>query len=158
MRHLVIAGLAASVLGLGAAAPASAMPVSSAPVVSPDQGALTQVQWRRGGYGGGWNRGGWNGGYHRRGWGGGAALGAGALGLATGAIIGGALAAPRYNDPYYGGRGPYAPAPVYVQPYETGTVYSGGAADEDYCIRRFKSYDPASGTYLGFDGLRHPCP
>jgi hypothetical protein len=27
-----------------------------------------------------------------------------------------------------------------------------------YCQQRFRSYDPASGTYLGFDGLRHPCP
>ena len=28
----------------------------------------------------------------------------------------------------------------------------------DYCMRRFKSYDPRSGTYLGYDGRRHPCP
>ena len=27
-----------------------------------------------------------------------------------------------------------------------------------YCMSRFKSYDPGSGTYLGYDGLRHPCP
>ena len=27
-----------------------------------------------------------------------------------------------------------------------------------YCMQRFKSYDPASGTYLGYDGKRHPCP
>jgi hypothetical protein len=27
-----------------------------------------------------------------------------------------------------------------------------------YCSQRFRSYDPASGTYLGYDGLRHPCP
>lgn len=27
-----------------------------------------------------------------------------------------------------------------------------------YCMNRFKSYDPASGTYLGYDGIRHPCP
>jgi hypothetical protein len=27
-----------------------------------------------------------------------------------------------------------------------------------YCMQRFRSYDPASQTYLGFDGLRHPCP
>jgi hypothetical protein len=25
------------------------------------------------------------------------------------------------------------------------------------CKQRFRSYDPRSGTYLGFDGLRHPC-
>ena len=27
-----------------------------------------------------------------------------------------------------------------------------------YCMRRFRSYDPESMTYLGRDGLRHPCP
>jgi hypothetical protein len=27
-----------------------------------------------------------------------------------------------------------------------------------YCMQRFKSYDPRSGTYLGYDGYRHPCP
>ena len=27
-----------------------------------------------------------------------------------------------------------------------------------YCVQRFRSYDPASQTYLGTDGLRHPCP
>lgn len=25
------------------------------------------------------------------------------------------------------------------------------------CEMRFRSYDPATGTFLGFDGLRHPC-
>jgi hypothetical protein len=25
-------------------------------------------------------------------------------------------------------------------------------------LQRFRSYDPASGTYLGYDGQRHPCP
>ena len=30
--------------------------------------------------------------------------------------------------------------------------------DIGYCEQRFRSYDPASGTYLGYDGLRHPCP
>ncbi|WP_424618529.1 BA14K family protein [Bradyrhizobium sp.] len=25
-------------------------------------------------------------------------------------------------------------------------------------MQRFKSYDPNSGTYLGYDGNRHPCP
>jgi hypothetical protein len=27
-----------------------------------------------------------------------------------------------------------------------------------YCIRRFKSYDVHSRTYLGYDGRRHRCP
>jgi hypothetical protein len=33
-----------------------------------------------------------------------------------------------------------------------------GQGSVDYCIQRFRSYDPQSGTYLGYDGLRHPCP
>jgi BA14K-like protein len=84
------------------------------------------------------------------GWG----LGAGLLG---GAIIGG-LAAPRYYygpGPYYYGPGPYyAPAPVYADP-----GYADPGSDPvAYCSARFRSYDPRSGTYLGYDGLRHPCP
>lgn len=30
--------------------------------------------------------------------------------------------------------------------------------NEAYCSQRFKSYDPISGTYLSYDGMRHPCP
>jgi hypothetical protein len=41
--------------------------------------------------------------------------------------------------------GAYAAAPRY-------------SSDDAYCSRRFKSYDPSSGTYLGYDGERHPCP
>lgn len=76
--------------------------------------------------------------HHRGYYGGGAALG----GFAAGAILGGALAAQR---PYYG----YGYAPGY---------YAGGGDADGYCLSRFRSYDPASGTYLGFDGRRHPCP
>ncbi|MDN4986298.1 BA14K family protein [Bradyrhizobium sp. WYCCWR 13022] len=33
------------------------------------------------------------------------------------------------------------------------------AAENDaYCSQRYKSYDPSSGTYMGYDGMRHPCP
>jgi hypothetical protein len=81
----------------------------------------------------------WRGRHHHRGYNnGGAALG----GFAAGAILGGVLAA--QQRPYYGG---YAPG-----------YYAGGGDADAYCFSRFKSYDPASGTYLGYDGLRHPCP
>jgi hypothetical protein len=92
--------------------------------------------------------------YRGRGWGGGAGLG---LGLAAGALLGGAIAAgasPYYYGPgyYYGGPAYYpAPGPVVVDPYDGGDAVA-------YCMQRFKSYDPASGTYLGYDGFRHPCP
>jgi hypothetical protein len=42
------------------------------------------------------------------------------------------------------------------QPYPS-QVYFGPASDGSACARRYRSYDPASGTYLGRDGLRHPC-
>lgn len=31
----------------------------------------------------------------------------------------------------------------------------GGSAD---CASRYASYGPASGSFLGYDGFRHPCP
>ncbi len=56
---------------------------------------------------------------------------------------------PAYNPPYYG---PPSNPPGYYPPRpRPGNPVA-------YCTRRFKSYDPASGTYLGHDGLRHPCP
>jgi hypothetical protein len=85
----------------------------------------------------------------RRGYGG-AGFG---LGFATGALIG---AAPYYGygydyDDYAYGDGydddSYVAAPAY-----------GGDGDDAYCAQRFRSYDPGSGTYRGYDGLRHPCP
>jgi len=41
--------------------------------------------------------------------------------------------------------------PRYV--YEVDTPIRDAA----YCRARYRSYDPVSGTYLGYDGLRHPC-
>jgi hypothetical protein len=28
----------------------------------------------------------------------------------------------------------------------------------EYCMQRYRSYDPYSMTYMGYDGRRHPCP
>ena len=67
-------------------------------------------------------------------------------GFAAGAIIGGALAA---QGPYY-----YGPGPYY---YGLSAYAYAAGGDTAYCAQRFKSYDPASGTYLGYDGYRHPC-
>lgn len=103
-------------------------------------------------------------GYRRRG--NGFGIGAGVVGgLAAGALVGGAIAsqgAPGYGygygydgayDPGYG----YAPPPP--PPVEEETVDASPAVDSDsYCSQRYQSYDPSSGTYLGYDGLRHPCP
>ena len=45
-----------------------------------------------------------------------------------------------------------------------GGAIAAGAAEQQrqnavgYCMQRYRSYDPNSQTYLGNDGLRHPCP
>jgi hypothetical protein len=42
-----------------------------------------------------------------------------------------------------------------------GAILGNAAANNNavaYCSQRFRSYDPGSGTYLGYDGYRHPCP
>ena len=75
---------------------------------------------------------GWGGG-RGRGWGG---SGAGAaIGLGIGAaMIGGAIAA------------------------QEAERNAAAQSAMDYCMRRFRSYDPESGTYVGRDGMRRPCP
>lgn len=99
-------------------------------------------------------------------------------GIAAGALAGGTIAASRpwsgyggYDSGYsdygssYGGYGydpgyPSYPGYQGYQGYDAGyTGYSASGAQEvAYCAQRFRSYDPASGTYLGLDGQRHPCP
>jgi len=42
-----------------------------------------------------------------------------------------------------------------------GPRISGGGGGDDavaYCMQTYRSYDVRSGTYLGNDGFRHPCP
>jgi hypothetical protein len=99
---------------------------------------------------GGWRGGGW--GWRGGGWGWNNGWGWGLAGLATGALIGSAIAGAPYGYTYpygaYGYSGGY--------PMAGGAVYAGDAAA--YCSARFRSYDPATGTYLGYDGRRHPCP
>ncbi len=80
--------------------------------------------------------------YAHGGWG----WGGFAAGAAAGALLGAMIAAPYYAPGPY-----YYPGPGY---YEGG--YDGDAVR--YCMQRFRSYDPGSGTYLGYDGYRHPCP
>jgi hypothetical protein len=108
-------------------------------------------------YSGGY--GGWNGGYRYRHRG-----GAFFPGAVAGAVIGGALAS---GYPYYGYGGPdYYDYGYYDDPYAYSDTAVVAAAPADvggddavaYCMQTYRSYDPASGTYLGYDGLRHPCP
>ena len=41
---------------------------------------------------------------------------------------------------------------------ESGALVANDGDFVAYCQQTYRSYDPASGTYLGYDGLRHPCP
>ncbi len=101
----------------------------------------------------------------------------GAAGLATGLIVGSAIASqpryvepgPVYADPDYDAPPPpyyyrppprridverdvsyYAPAPAYgLRPWSPPWMR--------YCYDRYRSFDSRSGTYVGYDGMRHFC-
>jgi hypothetical protein len=49
---------------------------------------------------------------------------------------------------------PGGAAPVF----ETNNAYAAtGRATASSCAQLYRSYDPASGTFLGYDGRRHAC-
>ena len=82
------------------------------------------------------------------------ALAAGIFGFAAGAILSSALA-PRYY---------YQPAPVYAAPPviygPTPAYYAPEPWTSDwysYCSSRYRSFDPQSGYFLGYDGNYHFC-
>lgn len=125
----------AAVVLAGSTALVFSAPATSAPLMrdgglrsSIPSEAIQDVQWRR---------------HHRHGWHRGPhwrhrhwrdrhyGWGPAIGGLAAGAIIGGAIA---------------------------NSQAQARANEIAYCSQRFRSYDPASGTYLGYDGKRHPCP
>ncbi len=65
-----------------------------------------------------------------------------AIGFGAGVAVGSALAYPYY------GYGPY---------YDYGPSYVYNDADA-WCAARYRTYDPVTHTYTGYDGLPHPCP
>jgi hypothetical protein len=135
---IVAASLAATAPWL--VAPGAAAPISSLTGLQNAMApSVEAVQYRRGGFRG-------------RG------IGGIGLGLGAGALIGGAIIGATRPYGYYG-YGAYDPSypSYYDQGYISAPPYVGGN-EFAYCQQRFRSYDPASGTYLGFDGLRHPCP
>lgn len=106
---------------------------------------------------------------------GGDALAAGVAGLAVGALIGGALAAPprrHYVDDYSVLEGPvdepnyvYRSNRVVVRPAYVERRYvveSSGMRPWTrswlrYCSARYRSFDPSTGTFIGYDGREHFC-
>jgi hypothetical protein len=135
MKHIKLTLTITAVAGLMAVAPspAGAAPLApgTASALSSMAGsdtALTQVQYRRHDYHHGPRRG-WR--DHRR-------------------------------HRHHGDDGAGAAVAAGVIGLAIGAIAAGAAQQQNnavaYCSQRFRSYDPASGTYLGYDGFRHPCP
>jgi hypothetical protein len=127
-----------------------------------------------------WWRGGWG-----WGWGPGVVAGAIVAGAIIASRPPGYVVYPGYAEPIYAPGCYWASRPVYDaggrvvgytgQPVQVCPGYSppapgyaGAPPPPRYagdpsgpvasCMQRFKSYDPKTGTYLGNDGQRHPCP
>ncbi|MDX3972042.1 MAG: BA14K family protein [Bradyrhizobium sp.] len=116
---------------------------SLSPSFSGTRGVATAGNWH-----GGSNWSGRHGYRHRRGgfW----------PGFATGVAVGGLGSYAYYGSGYGYYDDPYYYGSYYDEP--SVAVVQDGGDSAAYCAQRFKSYDPASGTYLGYDGRRHPCP
>jgi hypothetical protein len=108
--------------------------------------------------------------HHGGGWGHGNGWGYGAAGLATGLIVGSAIASqPSYGPDYYYDEG-YPPPPpryyyprrAYYAPPAPYNAYAGGLRPwspqwSRYCYDRYRSFDGRTGTFVGNDGARHFC-
>lgn len=112
---------------------------------------------RHGGYRD-YDRRGYRGDYRRHRGGHGDAVAAGVIGLGVGALLGGALASDgRRYDTYEGPVG-YVDRPVrYAPRYRPVPVYRGGYSHVDACFARYRSYDPRSDTFIGYDGNAYRC-
>ena len=130
---IVAVGVLTSAGAMNSAAAAPLVPATIS-ITSTESSVATPIRWR--GHGGG-----------------GVGL---AAGLMTGLIIGGLIAAP----PYYEGPYPYYYPnryPGYYAPRYVGPIGYGAPGWEAYCFSRYRSFDPISGTYLGYDGVRRYC-
>jgi hypothetical protein len=134
MRKFVMALAGAAVLV--SALPASASPLQDRPLPQIDQAYPNEsyAQYYRRGYRPYYR----DRYYYRRG--NGSAVAAGVAGLAAGALIAGAIANQAQAQPA-------APPPP-------GTIDPQMAA---YCARKYRSYDPATGTFLATNGMRYVC-
>lgn len=141
MGTSTLTAVAALLAGVMMTSAAGAAPASSLQAVgSQVNGQDATVQTVRDG----WGRRGRHGHRHHRhrghgGWG--AAAAAGLL-LSAPLWAGGTYA---YDEPYDGYDG-----------YDGSYAYSDGG--EARCEATFRSYDPSSGTYMGYDGIRRTCP
>jgi hypothetical protein len=178
MRKFLMAIAATAVLGtFGLTAPASAAQTQTAPVnelVAAIQNGTVNAEYvqRRGGgrhvargggyrggarhvYRGGAYRGGryaYRGGVYR----GGRYVNRGYYGRG---YYGGRYYGPRYG--YYGRGYGYGAAAGAIG-LTTGAIVGSAIAQSNnaasYCAQRYRSYNPATGTYVGYDGVRRRCP
>lgn len=136
---------------------AAVLAIATAATVVPTISTAQADDWGRRHY----RHGGW--GHHDRG----DAVALGALGLATGVIVGGAIASqPRYQERVYVDPEPeyYEPRPVYRQPYRQPVVVQSYGSLQPwtpgwyrYCSQRYRSFDAQSGTFRGYDGREYFC-
>lgn len=134
-KNRMLTLLLSTALATALAAPASSHPLRAAPGgLSAAASEATAVQYRYRRWAGprpGWHAR-WGRPYWRNGWwyynNNGAWVAAAATGLAVGAAAAAANNAAAYNQAVA------------------------------YCMQRYRSYNPATRTYTGYDGLQHPCP
>lgn len=133
---LAAAALVAGLLNFGGAQATPATGSAPLPAAQTAQDANIRYYWRGGNryrYWGGNRHRYWDGGRRYRGPGSGMYLG---FGFA----------------PYYDGYGPY------YRPYSYRPYYAeSGNAHVRWCLNRYRSYDPRSNSFLGYDGHRHRC-
>jgi hypothetical protein len=87
---------------------------------------------------------------------------AGVLGLAVGALAAGVATAPRapvYYEEYAPPRRVYRAAPRYYVEEQRGAYGLEPWSPEwyDYCSGRYRSFNPRTGTFVGYDGVERFC-
>ncbi|PWL17272.1 BA14K family protein [Falsochrobactrum shanghaiense] len=135
--------------------------IASAAAVSAPLATASADSWgRRDWHGGGWHQSYSHHRHNRTG----DAVAAGVIGLAAGALIGSALSQPQQRV-YVEPAPVYAPPPppaYYPAPPARAVQYRAdfepwSRSWYDYCSDRYRSFNPTTGTYRGYDGQDHFC-
>ncbi|MBO6508097.1 BA14K family protein [Roseibium sp.] len=91
----------------------------------------------------------------------GAAVAAGIIGLAAGAILLGATSQPSYAGPpaapYYPPAPDYPPAPYPGRVHGNVGYQPWSPAWYQYCSSKYRSFNPSTGTYMTYRGVERFC-